>query len=112
MNASQRLMAAGVLGGAALFAGNGAHAEDDLDVCRAGYKVLLMTPGECRGYLRELRAAQARADHVAALDLQEWHTELLIERSQACPCRPEPAAMLSARPSAAHPTQLAYSSKR
>ena len=57
--------------------------------------VLQMTPGECRGYLRELKAAQARADHMAVLDLQEWHTELLIERSRACSCQLKPATMRS-----------------
>lgn len=62
-------------------------------ICQGDYPMLLMTAKECRGYLRELRTAQAKSDHMAALDLQEWHTELLIERSQACPCRPTSASM-------------------
>lgn len=109
--AGQRIIATALLGGTALLVGGHAHADDDLEACRAGYKVLLMTQGECRGFLRELRAAQARADVAAVLDLQEWHTELLIERSQACPCRPEHAAMRRVGGSP-NGQQLAYSSKR
>lgn len=95
MKANPRKITTGLLGCAALFAVSNVAAADDLDICKAGYKVLLMTPGECRGYLRELRTAQAKSDHMAVLDLQEWHTELLIERSQACPCRPTSASMRS-----------------
>ncbi len=93
MKATRKIIATALFGSSALFAGGNVHAATDLDICQAGYKVMLMTPGECRGYLKELRAAQAKADHLAALDLQEWHTALLIERSQACPCRTEPATM-------------------
>jgi hypothetical protein len=92
MKVSQ-MIANTLIGGVALFAGHNVYAVTDLEVCKGGYQVMLMTPGECRGYVNQLRAAQARADHMAALDLQEWHTELLIERSQACPCRPVPAIM-------------------
>ena len=62
------------------------------------------------GLLKDIRTAQARADQMAVLDLQEWHTELLIERSQACPCRPEPAIMqiLSKNGSG---TKVAYAGK-
>ena len=97
MKTSQQMIASGLLGCAALLAVGHVYAEDDLDLCRGGYKMLLMTPGECKGYLREIRAAQAREDFAAVLDLQGWHTELLIERSQACPCRSKPAAMHSVR---------------
>jgi|GEM_PF-6876178 len=110
MKASQRMIATALLSGSALFAGSNVYAATDLDACKAGYKVMLMTPGECQGYLRELRAAQARADQMAVLDLLEWHTELLIERSQACPCRPEPAIMQSLRKNGPS-TQVAYSAK-
>jgi hypothetical protein len=111
MKASLKMIATGLLGCAALLAGSSAYADNDIEACKAGYKVLLMTPGECRGYLRELRAAQARADHMAVLDLQEWHTELLIERSQACPCRQESDAMRNARVIGPSQSQLAYSGK-
>lgn len=93
MKAGKRSITAILLGGIAMFASFGARADTDLDVCQAGYKVLLMTQGECRSYLRELRAAQDKADHAAVLDLQEWHATLLIERSQACPCQLKPVAM-------------------
>lgn len=85
----------GLLGCIAMFAMGNVAASDDYDKCRAGYKTLLMTPGECKMYLKQLRAAQARSDHMAVLDLQEWHTQLLIERSQACPCHNKPASMRS-----------------
>jgi len=111
MKAYQRMIAAGLLGCAALVAGGNVHAGDDLEICQGGYKALLMTPGECRGYLNKLRAAQAKGDHLAVLDLQEWHTELLIERSQACPCETGPAVMHrvgmmgNSRPQYAYSTQ-------
>lgn len=111
MTASQRMITTGVFGCVALFTGSLASADDDLDVCRAGYKSLLMTPGECQGYLKELRAAQSRADHMAVLDLQEWHASLLIERSQACPCWTKPAAMRSARVLGANPQRSAHSGR-
>ena len=63
-----------------------AQAGADVETCQAGYRELLMTAGECRAYLRDLRAAEARADLSAMLDLQEWHAELLIERARRCPC--------------------------
>lgn len=85
----------GLLGCVAMFAMGNVAASDDLDTCRAGYKTLLMTQGECRMYLKQLRTAQAKSDHMAVLDLQEWHTQLLIERSQACPCQNRPANMRS-----------------
>lgn len=95
MKISLRMIASALVGSTVLLAGGNVHAATDLEECKAGYKMMLMTPGECRGFLRELRSAQARADHLAVLDLQEWHTELLIERSQACPCRSKPAIMQS-----------------
>ncbi len=93
MKASQRRFVMGLLGCMALFSTHSVRADSDQDACRGGYKVLLMTPGECRTYLHDLRAARARADYAAALDLQEWHTELLIERSQSCPCRSDDIAI-------------------
>ena len=48
--------------------------------------MMLMTPSECKNYLKQLQEVRTRADSLAELDLQEWHTALLIERSQACPC--------------------------
>lgn len=111
MKASQKKSAAAVFGCAVLFAGGSAYAVDDLDICRAGYRTLLMTPGECQGYLQELRAAQARSDQLAVLDLREWHTELLIERSQTCPCLLKPAAMTHVRANTGSQPRLALSDK-
>ena len=111
MRTNPRKVATSLLGCTALFAVGFASANDDLDVCRAGYKELLMTPGECRGFLRELRAAQARADHMTALDLQEWHTQLLYERSQACPCRSKPATMRRVGMVSNYQSQPVYSTR-
>ncbi len=69
-----------------LSAASPALAGSELETCQGGYSQLLMTPGECRTYLRELRAAESRADFAAMLEWQAWHSELLIERAQACPC--------------------------
>lgn len=112
MKASQRKYvrsAMGLLGGIALLATHAVRADSDLEVCQGGYRILLMTSGECRAYLDEVRAAQARADYAAVLDLQEWHTELLIERSQTCPCRPNKVAGQSNRPEQTTPSQVANS---
>jgi hypothetical protein len=111
MKAYQRMIATALLGYAALVAGGNVYAGDDLEICQGGYKELLMTPGECRSYLIKLKAAQARADHLAILDLQEWHTELLIERSQACPCQTEPAVMHRVSTMGNSRPQYAYLSK-
>lgn len=86
MNAGRRTFLMGLLGCLSLFSAQAARADSDTEICQGGYRVLLMTPGECRAYLYDLHAAQARAEHETALDLQEWHTALLFERSQSCPC--------------------------
>lgn len=109
MKASQRTFAMGLLGCMALFAAPSVHADSDLETCQGGYKVLLMTPGECRAYLNDLRAARVRADYATMLDLQEWHTELLIERAQTCPCRPHKATLAQDRAGARMPAQVANS---
>lgn len=88
MKARQCNVVMGLLGCMALFSAHAARAESDLEACRGGYQVLLMTPGECRAYLHDLGVARAHADYAAVMDLQEWHTSLLFERSQSCPCRP------------------------
>lgn len=94
----RRTTLASLLGGLALLAyGQASHAGDALDTCQGGYRILLMTPAECQAYLRELRTAQARGNYAAMLDLQEWHTQLLYERSQACPCRAQSAEHRPAR---------------
>jgi hypothetical protein len=80
-----RIVAVGALGCASLTAGTGALAEDT-EACRGGYGVVLMTPSECKTYLNQLQEVRTRSDSMAELELQEWHTELLIQRSQACPC--------------------------
>jgi hypothetical protein len=85
MTAIQRIIAISALACASLTAGSGALAED-LESCRGGYGMMLMTPSECKIYLKQLQEVRTRADSLAELELQEWHTALLIERSQACPC--------------------------
>jgi hypothetical protein len=95
MKVNQRMLPVPLVWGSALLAEGNVHAATDIEVCKAGYKIMLMTPGECRGYLKEFRAARSSADHMAVLGLQEWHTALLIERSQACPCQFKPTMMRS-----------------
>ena len=85
MKSIHRLIALSTLALASLTANTEALAEN-LESCRGGYGMMLMTPSECKTYLKQLRDVRARADSLAELELQEWHTELLIERSQACPC--------------------------
>ena len=80
-----RFFAVSALTCASLAAATGALAAD-METCRGGYGMMLMTPTECKSYLKQLQEVRARADSLAELELQEWHTELLIERSQACPC--------------------------
>lgn len=87
-------LAAGLVFLAATLPMAGAQAAGGTAICQGDYPMLLMTQKECRSYLRALRAAKARADQLAVLDLQEWHAQLLIERSQACPCWSKPAVML------------------
>jgi hypothetical protein len=62
-----------------------AHAADR-ETCRGGYIMMLMTPSECSIYLNKLKDAQARSDKMALLELREWHTALLIQRAETCPC--------------------------
>jgi len=85
MKSIHRIIIVGALACASLTAGTGALAED-LESCRGGYGMMLMTPSECKTYLNQLQYVRARSDSLAELELQEWHTALLIERSQACPC--------------------------
>ena len=85
MKPIHRIIAIGALGCAALTAGSSALAQD-METCRGGYRMMLMTPSECKAYLNQLQEARARADRLAELDLQEWHTSLLIQRAEACPC--------------------------
>ena len=89
MKQVHRIIATGTLACAALTAGTGALAHDvaqDMDTCRGGYRMMLMTPSECKSYLKQLREVRARSDRMAELDLEEWHTALLIQRAEACPC--------------------------
>jgi len=57
--------------------------------------MMLMTPAECQAYLQQLKEVRARSDRLAELELQEWHTSLLIERAEACPCRAGEHVMLN-----------------
>jgi hypothetical protein len=79
-------VAMAVLGCAALALSAPALA-DDTDECRGGYRMLLMTPAECGAFLKQLEAVRASGDALGELELREWHTALLIERAEACPCR-------------------------
>lgn len=92
-----RLAATVMLMAGAISTAEAQASTSDLALCQSTYTMLLMTPLECRTYLKQLKTAQARADHMAVLDLQEWHTELLIERSQACPCQTDPANLVRVR---------------
>lgn len=85
MKQMSRIIALGVLACVGLFSGASAQAED-VEACRGGYTIMLMTPAECRIYLKQLKDVHARADKTAELELREWHTELLIQRAETCPC--------------------------
>lgn len=85
----------------ALLASPMAQAGSDREICQGGYSQLLMTAGECRVYLDELRAAETRGDYAAVLEWQAWHDELLIERAAACPCQARQAEPRLVRPAAA-----------
>jgi hypothetical protein len=86
MKPVHRVVTTGILGCVVLIAGSSALAEDG-DACRGGYPILLMTPAECQTYLKQLGEVRARSDHLAELELREWHTALLIQRAEACPCQ-------------------------
>lgn len=105
-----RIIAMGALGLAALPAGGSAVAEKgvDADTCRGGYRVMLMTPTECKAYLKLLGEVRARADRMAELELREWHTDLLIRRAEACPCREGEMVVLYQRPTAGKPKTYSY----
>jgi len=82
----RRIVALGMLGCLAATGASSALAQD-ADDCRGGYRMMLMTPAECQTYLQQLKEVRARSDRLAELELREWHTSLLIERAEACPCR-------------------------
>jgi hypothetical protein len=86
MKTLNRPIAMAVLGCTALAMAVPALAADT-DECRGGYRVMLMTAGECEAFLKQLEAVRASGDALAELELREWHTALLIERAEACPCR-------------------------
>ncbi len=72
----------------AAFAATTSHAQaQDTEACRGGYSIMLMTRTECTTYLKQLKDAQIRADKMAELELREWHTQLLIDRAETCPCQ-------------------------
>lgn len=91
-----RAIACWALGFSALVVGTGALAQDTA-ACRGGYRIMLMTPTECQAYLKQLEVARARADRMAELELEEWHTELLLQRAEACPCRAGRPVILTQR---------------
>lgn len=86
MKKIRRMVALGMFGCLAATVASSALAQGP-DDCRGGYRMMLMTPAECQAYLQQLKEVRARSDRLAELELQEWHTSLLIERAEACPCR-------------------------
>jgi hypothetical protein len=94
MKKIRRIVALGMLGFLATLGASSALAQDS-DDCRGGYRMMLMTPAECQAYLKQLKEVRARSDRLAELELQEWHTALLIERAEACPCRAAEYFMLN-----------------
>jgi hypothetical protein len=99
MKPIHRAVSIGILGCLALAAGRSALAEEG-DTCRGGYPILLMTPAECQTYLKQLGEVRARSDRLAELELLEWHTALLIQRAEACPCQQGKPVVLSQRAAA------------
>lgn len=69
----------------------------DVEACRGGYSVMLMTRTECTTYLKQLKDAQIRADKIAELELRDWHTQLLIDRAETCPCQHDQNKTLAIR---------------
>jgi hypothetical protein len=96
MRPVHRIIAIVTLGCAALTAGTSAQAEDTA-TCRGGYRMLLMTPAECQSYLKQLKEVRARSDRMAELELQEWHTTLLLQRAESCLCQEGTPVVLSQR---------------
>lgn len=86
MKKIRRIVVLGTLGCLAALGASSVLAQDP-DDCRGGYRMMLMTPAECQAYLQQLKEVRTRSDRLAELELQEWHTSLLIERAEACPCR-------------------------
>lgn len=94
MNTNLKNAALALLGCMVWMVGSGARADEaGHALCQGGYSEMLMTPGECQYYLENLSAAERRADKMAVLSLNEWHTALLIERAQLCPCQASAAPM-------------------
>ena len=61
-------------------------AAGDEALCRGGYAFTLMTPAECRSYVRQVKTLRARGETRALDELSRQHAELLRERAAACPC--------------------------
>ncbi len=99
MRSTRRFVVLAALATASLGASGSVRA-DSLEACRGGYAQLLMTAAECRGYLAQLAALRARGDRLGELELREWHTALLIQRAEACPCQKGRALPLTARAAA------------
>ena len=60
--------------------------EPDQALCRGPYPIMLMTDGECRLYLDEVKALRSKGQFQKLAILQQRHTEQLNERAVACPC--------------------------
>lgn len=60
--------------------------EPDKSLCRGPYPIMLMTDGECRLYLDEVKVLRSKGQLRKLAILQQQHTEQLNERAVACPC--------------------------
>jgi hypothetical protein len=96
MKPVHRIIAIVTLGCAALSAQASGQTEDTA-TCRGGYRMQLMSPAECQNYLKQLKEVRTRSDRMAELELQEWHTTLLIQRAESCLCQEGTPVVLSQR---------------
>lgn len=65
-----------------LFAPGVQAATPEEAACLGGYRVMLMTASECRGYIEQLQRLQGEA-----LDLlKKQHEEILRQRAASCGC--------------------------
>lgn len=84
-----------VTGAILLLASGGAFAAGTADsgetrVCQGPYPVLLMTAGECRAYVRQMRFLETQGQAAKLAEWKRQHDRLLEERARACPCASDP----------------------
>lgn len=58
----------------------------DRELCKAGYAVMLMTEGECQGYLDKRKSFHKTGDLAGIQQLDAQVQNELMERALACPC--------------------------